>query len=173
MWLGPFLGLDFQRTCHAMYTLTFAVFQVRWEHIEEYLHAFLIVYWWPEICFLQVQQVSRNRSEEISDYESEKILNEALEHGHGSGRPGYGNPPLIKKGNRILRWSIPSFNTPSPLSAVVCAQGWGIWAGIFQHGGVLRRRLHLCEQMAQKKRSTMSKLSRWIESHGRWFCLLQ
>ena len=29
--------------------------------------------------------------------------------------------------------------------------------GIFQHGGVLRRRLHLCEQMAQKKRSTMSK----------------
>ena len=26
---GAFLGLDFQRTCHAMYTLTFAVFQVR------------------------------------------------------------------------------------------------------------------------------------------------
>ena len=29
----------------------------------------------------------------ISDYESAQILNEALEHGHGSGRPGYGNPP--------------------------------------------------------------------------------
>lgn len=76
-----------------MYTLTFAVFQVRWEHIEEYLHAFLIVYWWPEIYFLQVQQVYEIEASKISDYESAQILNEALEHGHGSGRPGYGNPP--------------------------------------------------------------------------------
>ena len=120
MWLGPFLGLDFQRTCHAMYTLTFAVFQVRWEHIEEYLHAFLIVYWWPEICFLQVQQVSRNRSEEISDYESEKILNEALEHGHGSGRPGYGNPPNKKGKSNITLINTKLQHPLPPLRCRLC-----------------------------------------------------